>query len=615
MSSNRQESENIILIDSSISENILNDITQKKHFKIITFDYASHHKLLNLKISHEISDNYLDDSDLDYIQNKSYDFSKWAENSEISKLLDYEGFNLGNFYYIEIFIFLLPFLKKFLELKKIYKKYPDHFFHSSGMLNELRELLGMPGLIINNSKFDQSFFYDSVEFQNNFFKIKLSRSSYNKLKNLFEKIINVFFKPKNIQKNKNVLLIEFNTKHYSSIFYSLKSKNINPVFYGKKRPAFWDYESFSIIRKTGCKVITDNYLMNNFLKEKIQNNKQPTLDLIQKLKISPFLQSFFSLDEISFWPIINDYFLNLCKIRIDEAIEELEKTKKLLEKIKPKSILIISELGYTENFVIHNAKKFKIPVILLQHGVGAFDSPESDKINEFTGSMPIQSNLFFSWGNATALYAKAFGILESKIKIIGSPAHDVTFKNSKNIVSTQKEFILLATGVSTHTNVKDYLIKTNEEYENVLRKLCQIITKQKKKIIIKTHPYVDSSIETMIAKEFEPYVSVIKKGNILELIGRCELMITLSMTSSILDAQILEIPVLRIPLKEWYGFTNTHRHDPGYVVSINQFEIFFTSYLQDNNFKNSIITDGKKFVDDCLSNQGSAADNMTNFLQ
>ena len=616
LSNNKEKIKSILLIDSSISENIDELIKKNNYSKIISFDYISHIKLSHLKIDHDISDDYLQDSDLSYIQNESYRYSKWAESSELPDLLDYDGFNLGNFYYIEIFIFLVPFLKKFIELKKIYEQYSTHYFYSSGMLDKLRELLGLSGSSINDFSYHEDFFYDNIEFQNNFFKIKFSRSSYLKLKSSFEKIINIFFKPKNIQTNNNILLIEFNTKQHSSIFHSLKTKNLNPVYYGRKRPAFWDYESFLTIKKSGSSVITENYLLDDDLKEKIYNNNQDLIqNLIQKLEISPSLSLFFTLDDISFWPIIKDSFLNLCQIRMKEAIEELEKAKKLLDKIKPKSIMVLSELGYTEKFVLHYANKFDIPVILLQHGIGSFDSPESDKINEFTGSMPIKSDMFFSWGNATAHYAKAFGILDSKIKLIGSPDHDFTFKNKNQLILKQKEFILLATGSATHTNVKDYLVETNENYENTLRKLCQIITNHNKKIIIKPHPYVDSYIETKIAKEFTSNVSVIKKGKIIDLISKSELMITLSVTSAILDAQILDTPVFRLPLKEWYGSTNTHRHDPGFTISIDEFENFFITFLKDNTFKNSIINDGKKFVDDCLTNKGSASNYLAIFLQ
>ncbi len=614
--SNNHQSKNILLLDSSSSKNIIKELKEKKFFKIITFDFSSHKKLLNLKIDHEISDTYLDDLDLDDIQKKSYEYSKWSKPPEISKLLDYDGFNLGYFYYHEVFIFLLPFLKKFVELKKIHEKYQDNHFYSSGILDKLRELLEIPGSSIRDSVISEDFFNDSFEFQNNFLKIKFSRSNYLKIKNFLEKGINIFFKPRDAQIGKNILLVEFNSKQYSSIFTSLKNQNLVPVHYGRKRPAFWDYSSFSIIKNSGSSIITKNFLIDKSLKKKILTEKEHFIpNLIKEMQVSSFFQSFFSLNGISFWSIIRNSFLHLCEIRIKEAIEELELAKKLLKKTQPKSILIFSEIGYTEQFVMHHAKKLNIPIILLQHGVGAFDSSESDVINEFTGGLPIQSELYFSWGNATSLYAKAFGILESKIKIIGSPAHDLIFKNYKNLSSNKKEFVLLAAGTANHNNIRDLLVKTNDEYENDLRTICQVITNYDKKLIIKMHPYVDSYIETKIAKEFESNISIVKKGNILDLIGKSELMITLSVTSAILDAQILSVPVLRLPLKEWYGATNTHRHNPGYTVKLDQFEKIFDTLQKDIDFRNSVIDNGKQFVNDCLDNQGNATENIAKFLK
>ena len=92
---------------------------------IITFDFESHKLLLEKNIKHEISDIFLTDYNLSSIQNNSYNYAKWFENQNFSRLLMSDGINLGESSKIEFHYFLLPFLKKFLEIKNITNQYPN----------------------------------------------------------------------------------------------------------------------------------------------------------------------------------------------------------------------------------------------------------------------------------------------------------------------------------------------------------------------------------------------------------------------------------------------------------------------------------------------------------
>ena len=122
----------IILLDSS------SDLSQLKIFKknslIITFDYESHKLLSQKNISHEISDSYINNSDLTTIHQISYKFSKWYDESSVSNLLKYEDINLGKLFYVEFHYFLVPFLKKFVEFIKINKQHPNTKFIASPLL-------------------------------------------------------------------------------------------------------------------------------------------------------------------------------------------------------------------------------------------------------------------------------------------------------------------------------------------------------------------------------------------------------------------------------------------------------------------------------------------------
>ena len=80
MNSNLKSNSNIqyvVLYDSVSNIEELKQIIKKHNPQIITFSLESHNFLLQNNIEHELSENYLNETDLDYIQDHSYKFSQW----------------------------------------------------------------------------------------------------------------------------------------------------------------------------------------------------------------------------------------------------------------------------------------------------------------------------------------------------------------------------------------------------------------------------------------------------------------------------------------------------------------------------------------------------------
>ena len=120
----------IILIDSSFKFEEIKQFDKTNNSIIITFDYESHKKLSEAKIQHEISDTYLEESDISTIQEESYRFSNWFDEPSIIKSLLYEDHNLGELFYPEFHYFIVPFLKKFVEIRNITTKFAQAKFIS-----------------------------------------------------------------------------------------------------------------------------------------------------------------------------------------------------------------------------------------------------------------------------------------------------------------------------------------------------------------------------------------------------------------------------------------------------------------------------------------------------
>ena len=153
---------NIALIDSSTDiESFLKN--SKSYSKIITMDYETDKILSSKNITHEISDDFVDYNELEKIQKKSYQFSKWYELDEIKNIISYNGINLGELFYAEFHYFLVPFLKKILEISKIIQKFPLGCFYSSGMSFEIVTQISQNCSSLNSISKNNNFVYDSIK--------------------------------------------------------------------------------------------------------------------------------------------------------------------------------------------------------------------------------------------------------------------------------------------------------------------------------------------------------------------------------------------------------------------------------------------------------------------
>ena len=456
--SKKQESDDdgqILLLDNSIELSKIESIPTLNNLKIITFDYLSHKNLEQLSINHIISDTFLDDKEKEKIQNNSYLYSKWYDESKIKEFIEFDGINLGKLSYIEFFVFLIPFVKKFVEIKKIFEQYRHSKFLASRIIANIIQEFTDNIELIDNDNHDENFIYDNINFETNMFKIKLSKKNFSKLKKIFEQMMTFFLPNQQISSQNSVFLVEFNTILYQKLFFQIFADKQTPVYLGTRRPAIWNTASYSTIKKSHTQIASFSKISTKT--QKIIDSK--TNEMQNKwnklLSEDHYLNGFFSYDDVSFWSILKPYFSKLYDSRNKESIKIIELIKNHFEIFKPKSVLVLSESGTTEQIIISLAKKLHIPIILFQHGVGAFDSKKSDIINEFTGSMPIESDKFIIWGNAMKKYSLQFGIPENKIHVLGSIAHEKVFQN-RFVENVSSDYVLLNPEYPGQTNVNDY---------------------------------------------------------------------------------------------------------------------------------------------------------------
>ena len=602
----------VLLFDSSSTVDQIKKFVEQK-IKIITFDYESHKMLSKNNIDHEISDNYINDTDMQIIQNDSYNLSKWFLEPSISKLIEYEGINLGKLLNVEFTLFLIKFLKKFLEILQISKKYVNVKFVTSP------ELYDIANSITNNvTKLggkQMAFYYDTIKINSKIANISfnLPYSYYVRLKETSEIITHFLFGPKiNSITPKSVLFVEFDAIRFRQIFSLLPQNPINAISYNRRKASIWNLTSFSIIKKSGCKIATSHVLMDNKIKNLIE--KEILLIEIKTdsiFKFEEFFTSFFSIKELSFWNIVKSSFIVLFKKRLGEYVKEIIIAKQLLKKYKFSSIVIWSEEGLTEQILIKLAKSFKIPTVLIQHGL-FYDTQEAYSMNKFQGVFPSEVDKYIVWGKLEEEHAIKNGVTPEKIEHLGNPQYD-QFTNSYT-KNSKRDSILIATSGSNTEEVRGLTVQAHEKYKETMKKICKIASKTNKKIIIKLHPSPDDLDITELREETNQGVLIIKACDITPLIRSCDVMIVIDLTSVIMEAQLCDKPVISVSVKNWWGTPTIFRSKSCISTDVNGLESLLDRILKDNIFRQELIENGRIFSEQYLSNQGNASQKILDFI-
>ena len=617
-------SKSIILFDSVSDYDDLDEIASKNKSKIISFNYDTHKILKDKKIHHEISDNYLSKKDLRTIQKTAYSISEWFNADVISKYIYYNGVNLGSLIQDELINILVNYIKKVFELFKISKEFTNSTFISSHTCCKIMKNFSKKINEFKNSSTEnlQPFPLDSIKIKmkigtkNHSMEFGISKNLFKKLKSVSEKSSKFLLSKNNSigETSKNILIVEFNPIQYQSFFEQMPDSKLNFLIYNRRRPAFWNFQSYNLIKRSGCLAETENSLLDAKLKKIILNGKrQIEIKISDLFSKESFFKSFFSLEEISFWPTFKEFFQEYFRKRALEFIQEVELTKKLMEKYDFSSILILSEAGLHERIALQLAYQKQIPVCLVQHGIN-YNTKESYDMNVVKGALPIKSDYYLCWGRISGEYSKKMAIKSEKVHPIGSAVFDgVTFDEQK---CSKKDHVLLATGSPTKEHASDLTVEIIEKNMDAVKKICQVVTKYNKKLIIKTHPSPDEFDPSFIAKQVNPEIKVIKEGRISPLIQSCDLLIINDLTSPILDAYILKKPVisLRVTDNGW-GIPTAFKNNSCIVTDLEKFDDDLKNVLNNESVRNQLIIDGEKSSKEYLAYQNNGSNKLITFLE
>jgi len=604
--------DSIILFDSSCN---IDDLTNDKieNSLIITFDYNSHKNLERSGINHLISDYYLDQHFLSSIDKICYGLCKWYTQKSIEKIVEYEGLNLGDFFYFELYLILIPFLKKFFEISKIFEENSKSSFLTSNNLYDIIHSFSDNIKILqqtNAMKSEFDFTHIDIPFKlgPKHSHIRISKSKYLKLVNASEKFINLTAKK---QSNKPVILLSnISPQHHKEFFLEMsRSKNIF-VKFERFSPSFWNYDTYSTVKKSGSIIENLSSLLDDNIKKTITNSQSLINEKLNFLSNSTELHEFFSLDKISFWNAFQKTFFEFLQNKFSEFITEIEITKKLFSKYKFSYVLVQTEAG-KDLVVIKFAKRQNIPIILLQHGLAELGKGVLEH-EKFLRSLPVYADKYLVWGNIVLKPHIENGIPSSKMEVLGVPFYDKIFNNKIPPYTELDNFILFATDFRALHKIDTITVESMKKYEMIINSIYNTVMKHNKKLVIRPHPLKDIG-EKQIAKELDPKIKVVIGGSILPLIKSSSLVVVTDVSSVMIEAMALNKPVisLRIVPDVDDEFSNPNAC---LRINIEDFENNLSKILENEQFRNLLLKKQKIFLDENVANQGSASINLVKFL-
>ena len=600
-----EEYSDILLLDSNITKKE-SKIFNGNFEKIITFDINSDRMLTEKKIPHIVSDDFIDNYDSKSIDSACLDLCQWYNKNNGNELLSYENINLGSLFRVEFHNFLIPIIKNFLILNKVNTLYPNSNFICSANIYQIANVLEMNSVPIDDKFFNVDLTWDKIQYNiTDSISFGISKNNFMKLKNLSNTISNLIIKNQTDNNSKNnFALIEFDPIKYKKIFDESNSLHGKIHLYNRHRPIFYNIESLNIIRNS--KVIPHLTSKKSLKKinSKINSLEKKFLSNLEEfLNDDEFFNLFFKYNGIELWKFIKPNIVKIFKKKTFDSICEIEYAKNFLLENNLKSVILLSESGFIEQIIIGLSKKFPINIILLQHGISVF-KPSSLNYNKILGGIiPLDSNYFFSWGKISSEYMEKLEFINSKIKLIGSPSLDKLIDKNNHYPKNSQNVLLLATGPRNQQSM-GHNVNTWKKYESMIKSIYDSVSKHNLNLIIKRHPDI---AENDFSPEFYSELSdvkIIKNGDLSEFLLDSKIVLSLGLSSAILESQVLKKPFISI-LVDYDTFGSIeYMSNSCLETTLEKFDKTFSEIITNPDIISKLSQDGNHSVKESISNLG-----------
>jgi len=622
----------ICFISASVKN--YSSIKYQDYSKIITFDYTSHKNLHQLGIKHLMAENFLNYDERLWIFDIVKKFQNWHNNSSSFKIFELEGINLlGLIDGIELHTFLMQKLIIFCTIKKIIESEKPNFIEYPFEMNDIIQLLEKNNHInfkINSDVKQNKLFWDSINVKHNVGNIpismKISRTKYNKLKNIVDKTVSstfgLWFDFKNKNK-KTILLLELFPPLYEELINNLSNDENNVIIINRRRPVTLDRNSIRILKNSNCKLISKESLMEKADEKKISKFQQEYLEKLSQIwSHNEYFDEIFKINNISFWPIIRDDLKQVYQKRIGEYVEEVIFAKKIFEKINIKCILSLYDVGETEKIFL-NCKNVNVSSFLLEHGFSLFFD-ESKRFGTLSSYDTFMDKIILWSEHQKEFLISNFNIEANRIYAIGSPRHDKLKKIEGKSMNNDTLSVLIAPTPITQLQGFD-TTENHEKFEKLVERLCKIFQEKYPKVnlVFKIHPSQsdhNDEIKEIIQKySKKPQIHFLTP--VLDLIQSSDLIITITPegwapSTIVLESMSLGKPTMNIILdQKFLPFQYVNQNAILAISDDSNLESNIDKILFDGEFRQKLSTNGKNFAVNFLNNFGSASKKLANVLK
>jgi hypothetical protein len=521
----------------------------------------------------------------------------------------------------EFHTFLIIKLYELRIIQKILKNHtPNIIFANKEIISFIKKMNNKKIKFVEIGKsIKKTMLYDKIELKFNLGKIpvsfKISQSHYIKIKSIIENIVctvnHLWFDSSKLKES--ILLLEINPSVYSELLLELSKSNKQIILLNNRRSAIWNLNSISILKKSNSKVVSLDKLLNKKELKNIHEHISNFQKILDDLLIDKKIANLFLIDEITFWDEIKFELISTFKNRLEWYMKLIYASKKFLDNSNIHSILSLNVIGETEKLILNQISK-PINSVLLEHAFANYTNQISryDILSNYT----IFPDKIAVWGNVQKNYlSNMHNIPDDKIIICGSPRHDSFFKLSSSQINSKEKIILLCPRpiieITANHHTRMYL-----KYEYNLRKIISELNKIKNyKLIVKLHPgnIEHNNLIKNIIEEINPNITIFHAKPIHQLIHKSNLVLVISPdgfdpSTVILESIILEKPVINFVLDEkFYDFSYEKFNAVISITEKNDLKEIISNIFNDSVFKNTLIKNGKKFLNDYLSNHETAS--------
>jgi len=286
----------------------------------------------------------------------------------------------------------------------------------------------------------------------------------------------------------------------------------------------------------------------------------------------------------------------------------------MFQKIRFDFSVIINELGFSEQIISCLSKTHKIKCIHMQEGFH-WDTMAANANLTSQGAYLHDADRLAVWGDIDrTLSIENGGIPSNKIKIIGAPRYDSLF-NSKN---TKQDYILVASsGDPQPEEVNGLRIKKIEKYLTDILQIAKTVRELDEEVLIKLHPSPTQLMDLVeLGKTIDPKITVASHGEITSLLPSAKLVISIGISSAIIEALILKKPVIFIPGIDYnWGKPGIINEKGCLISSISELKNDLKEILNDTKLYDEYQTSSQKYLSKLISHHGNASDEFYKHLK